>query len=114
VEINAEMVNAGWALAFTKYADRYVSNENYARLSKRGLWSGSFVKPWEWRLGEAQAAQDSRECTIKGNISARGERIYHVPAQEYYSRTKIDEQRGERWFCSEPEALAAGWRRSLR
>jgi len=51
-------------------------------------------------------------CTIKGNISRRGERIYHVPGDRYYAATVIDIAKGERWFCSEAEARAAGWRRA--
>jgi hypothetical protein len=54
-------------------------------------------------------------CTIKGNISVNtGERIYHVPGGEYYDPTKINTDDGERWFCTEAEARAAGWRRSRR
>ncbi|PDT34003.1 MULTISPECIES: succinoglycan biosynthesis protein exoi [Sinorhizobium] len=52
-------------------------------------------------------------CDIKGNISIdTGERIFHVPGQRFYSQTKISPQYGERWFCSEFEAWAAGWRKS--
>ncbi|MCT7377311.1 hypothetical protein [Chelativorans salis] len=51
-------------------------------------------------------------CDIKGNINRTGERIYHVPGQEYYSATWINVAGGERWFCSEAEARAAGWRRA--
>ena len=52
-------------------------------------------------------------CGIKGNISYNtGERIYHVPGQEYYSQTRINLMKGERWFCSEAEARKAGWRKS--
>ena len=51
---------------------------------------------------------------IKGNISHRGERIYHVLGGQHYAKTKIDPARGERWFCTEDEAGDAGWRRSLR
>ncbi|WP_348643421.1 hypothetical protein [Mesorhizobium sp. M2E.F.Ca.ET.209.01.1.1] len=51
-------------------------------------------------------------CDIKGNINDRGERIYHVPGQEYYSATRINPARGERWFCSEWEAWWAGWRKA--
>lgn len=51
-------------------------------------------------------------CDIKGNISASGERIYHVPGQRYYDATVVWPLRGERWFCSEAEARAAGWRRA--
>ena len=53
-------------------------------------------------------------CDIKGNINSNGERIYHLPGGQYYDRTKIDQARGERWFCTEEKALAAGWRRSKR
>lgn len=51
-------------------------------------------------------------CNIKGNVNTRGERIYHVPGQRYYDETPISASHGERWFCSEAEARAAGWRRS--
>ena len=54
-------------------------------------------------------------CNIKGNISVRtGERIYHVPGGKFYDATRISLSNGERWFCSEEEARAAGWRKSLK
>ena len=114
IELNATMVSHGWALAFVKYSDHYSADQERAKLAKRGLWSGSFVSPWDWRLGEAQAALKTRGCVIKGNITRKGEHIYHVPSQQFYARAKIDEGKGERWFCTETEALKAGWRRSLR
>ena len=53
--------------------------------------------------------RSSGECDIKGNINAgTGERIYHVPGQTYYAETVVNPLRGERWFCSEVEARAAG------
>lgn len=53
------------------------------------------------------------DCVIKGNISINtGKRIYHVPGQKYYQQTKISPEYGERWFCTEAEAQAAGWRRA--
>ena len=52
------------------------------------------------------------QCLIKGNVSSKGERIYHPPGCRYYNSTVIDPKRGERWFCSEQEAVAAGWRRT--
>lgn len=61
------------------------------------------------------AAPVPRPCDIKGNISIdSGERIYHVPGQKYYAATRISPKYGERWFCSEAEAQAAGWRRARR
>jgi endonuclease YncB( thermonuclease family) len=49
------------------------------------------------------------ECLIKGNINSTGDHIYHVPGQRYYNNTQINESKGERWFCTEQEAVAAGW-----
>lgn len=119
-DVNGAMVLMGFALDYPQYSGgRYAGDEAIARRAKRGIWAGQFVKPWEWRHAQGAAVlrslprQRSR-CVIKGNINSRGERIYHVPGGEYYSRTRIDESKGERWFCSEDEARAAGWRRSRR
>lgn len=55
------------------------------------------------------------EAIIKGNIAVdSGEHIYHVPGGEFYANTVINASFGEQWFCTEAEARAAGWRRSLR
>ena len=113
-ELNSAMVRQGWALAFVKYSSRYVEDQKKAEVAKLGLWAGSFVKPWEWRSGESRSAQTKGSCIIKGNINRKGERIYHMPFQQYYSRVRVDPHRGERWFCTEDEAISAGWRRSLR
>lgn len=74
--------------------------------------------PAEW-LGSIDVPDPSSllasGCSIKGNISINtGERIYHVPGQEHYWETKISPQYGERWFCTEEEARAAGWRKARR
>ena len=54
-------------------------------------------------------------CDIKGNISySTKEKIYHMPEQEYYLQTVITPMSGERWFCTEEEAIANGWRKAYR
>ena len=63
----------------------------------------------EQRAMRARANAPDGACTIKGNISGNG-RIYHLPGSPAYGPTRIDERRGERWFCTEDEARAAGWR----
>ena len=60
-------------------------------------------------MGEAESAQKARACAIKGNINGNGEHIYHLPFQHFYPRVKVDEGKGERWFCTEQEARDAGW-----
>lgn len=51
-------------------------------------------------------------CSIKGNISGKGERIYHVPGGRYYNSVKIESFKGERFFCSESDAEKEGFRKS--
>lgn len=64
------------------------------------------------RTAKIAAAAVSSSCTIKGNISSSGEKIYHVKGQRFYNVTQIDLTKGERWFCSESAARKAGWRKS--
>lgn len=49
LNLNAEMVRAGHALAFRRYSKAYIPAEDEARLARRGLWVGRFEPPWEWR-----------------------------------------------------------------
>ena len=109
--INADLVRSGHALAFRRYSLRYDAEELDARLARRGVWSGNFEMPWDYRARRWQVARQQAPdgCPIKGNISVNG-RIYHAPWSPHYSRTRINEAAGERWFCSEAEAIAAGWR----
>ena len=122
-DVNAWLVREGWALAYRRYTRTYVKEESAAKAAKRGLWRGEFVPPWDWRRGRRlnTAGRDARHiasrgaCNIKGNISrGSGRRIYHVPGDPDYAKTRISKSRGERWFCTESEARAAGWRRAGR
>lgn len=113
--LNRAMVEAGWAVAFQQFTDLYLPQELDAAKAARGLWQGPFQRPVEHRAERWEAAKQvsPRGCPIKGNISARG-KIYHTPWSRWYARTRINTGKGERWFCSEDEALRAGWRAPLR
>ena len=121
-DLNAWMVSEGHALAYRRYSRDYVAHENAARARRAGVWQGRFDAPWDWRRAQgggnssaSSSTQTTRgDCAIKGNVSRSGERIYHVPGQANYRQTRIAEAKGERWFCSEAEARAAGWRRARR
>ena len=110
-DINAEMVSAGYAWAFIKYSRSYVAQEAAARSAKTGIWQGPAEPAWTYREKRWASTETSAPggCAIKGNI-ARGQRIYHMPWNTWYRKVKIDASKGERWFCSEGEALKAGWR----
>jgi endonuclease YncB( thermonuclease family) len=120
-DLAAEMARAGFATAYRRYSNDYVDEENEAKAARRGIWAGEFTAPEAYRRDEAptqrrseaqqRASQPSRDgCNVKGNINGDGERIYHVRGSQSYDNTAIDESRGERWFCTEAQARAAGWR----
>lgn len=107
------LVQSGLALAYRRYSMDYDLDEKRANVAGIGIHQGLVQRPSEFRANPvAQTAPEG--CSIKGNISSKGERIYHVPGQEHYGRTRISPSKGERWFCSEREARAAGWRRAKR
>lgn len=124
LDLNGWLVGQGLGLAYRQYSTAYVAMEDAARAAKRGLWAGTFTPPWDWRKGArsgpegqvggaaapAPPAASLGTCAIKGNVSRKGERIYHLPGTRDYARTQISERAGERMFCSEDEAKAAGWR----
>jgi len=53
-DVGAEMVHAGWALAFVRYSHEYVGAEAEARSARRGMWAGTFDAPWDWRAAGRQ------------------------------------------------------------
>lgn len=53
VNLNSLMVRQGWALAYRQYGgDIYDAEELIARTAGRGVWSGEFVAPRDWRRGQ--------------------------------------------------------------
>lgn len=112
-DIGAAIVEAGWATAYRRYSMAYVGQEARGREARRGIWALGFEPPADYRrerrLADVPQAPDPR-CPIKGNVGASGARIYHMPGSRAYPEVRIDARKGERWFCSEREAVAAGWR----
>ena len=47
--LNAWMVRNGYAVAYRKYSKKFVSQEIFAKKEKLGLWSGTFMMPWDYR-----------------------------------------------------------------
>ncbi|MEX0621581.1 MAG: thermonuclease family protein [Candidatus Woykebacteria bacterium] len=91
-----------------KYQDIFNKAEKFAKKNDKGLWgSCGFIAG----VDDKQTAPET-DCVIKGNIGGSGEKIYHLPGQRYYNQTVISEDKGERWFCTESAAQAAGWRKS--
>lgn len=115
LDVCEEMIRSGSAWVYRQYViDKGLFKiESEAKAALRGLWAlpeAEQVAPWEWRRGLNNSVERSDNCNIKGNINSKGDRIYHAPGSRSYGATKINESKGERWFCSKTEAKAAGWR----
>lgn len=110
-ELNRAMVSDGYAWAFRKFSEDYVADEDDAAHRSVEIWQASTQTAWEYRAAKWDVALQAAPagCPIKGNISENGH-IYHAPWSPWYAKTKVSEDKGERWFCSEREALDAGWR----
>ena len=116
-----------------KHYEEYKAIEREVRPKGKGIWADIEAaypgKPKEVKQQEQQnkstqttsttkqisnTESSSQKPLIKGNINREGEKIYHIPGQRDYDKTIIDTSKGERWFYSEEEAVAAGWRRAKR
>jgi endonuclease YncB( thermonuclease family) len=136
--LNQWMVQQGWALNADRSArGRYKADRDKASAARVGLWKGCFVapddlrritistapmlggacpKPNNWKARETMFPEYPAKppgCDIKGRMVLRSQvagyrGIYHLPSCRSYERTK----QSHRWFCSEDEAKAAGFRKS--
>jgi len=136
--LNQQLVRAGFALDFEPSAKgRFLADEADARDARLGLWKGCFVAAQEFRIGKKDgslhgaACRTDRDrqirealfpedlaapshCSIKGKFAVRARvtgnvGIYHLRAcPSYPAITQPD-----RWFCSEDDAEAAGFRRAF-
>jgi len=133
--LNQLLVRRGLAVAAAGQS-RFTEDETDAKSNRRGLWKGCFIAPKDFRagrrdgalLGGACRADKDREirevlfpqnpampsgCGIKGKYALRARvtgniGIYHLQAcRSYPAMTNPD-----RWFCSEDEAKAAGFRKA--
>ena len=100
-DINRAMVESGYATAYRRYSDDYVAAEGFAKAAKRGLWSGTFEAPRDYRVEHRPFDRANRErgvrpaartpvkssdwaarsqCRIKGNQNRRGSGSITFPA----------------------------------
>ena len=125
------LMAASPAITSPAFADEAAAKDN-----RGGLWKGCFVAPEEFRhdnkaavlLGSACPSDKDRElreslfpeepsmppgCSIKGKFATRARftgdvGIYHLRGCPSYPALT----RPDRWFCSEDDARAAGFRRA--
>ncbi len=78
---------------------------HYARNNEIGVYSYKCT----------QKSPPDPKCAIKGNIEKHyGDKIYHFLGCSGYSNVIVELDRGEQWFCSEKEAVEAGYTKSQK
>ena len=120
--INKTLVSEGFAHAATfppdvAFQTEMQEAEEEARKLERGLWNPNNCPLGNESATITQPASASNTppegCVIKGNISTTThEKLYHLPSCSSYKETQINTSKDERYFCSESEAQAAGWRKA--
>ena len=116
MDINGELVRQGHVFAASGLFASYAGLEREARAAKAGIWAGGEAeRPSDFRakVWEEAKRRAPDGCPIKGLVTGR-ERVYVLPWAPDYERGRIQKARGERWFCSEQEAVGAGWKPAVR
>ena len=82
-----------------KHTETLVTAADQAHKQKKGLWQECAPDP---EIG----------CLVKGNLDRLDQRRYHLPHFRHYPQVVINYQTGDRWFCSEEEAIKAGFEKA--
>jgi endonuclease YncB( thermonuclease family) len=137
ISLNQTLVREGLAInADSPGKERFAADQADARANHRGLWHGCFVAPQQFRRWDKTAAllgascrEDKKSellallfpddpamppsCAIKARFSSRARftgnvGIYHLQGCISYATVT----KPNRWFCSEDDAKAAGFRKA--
>ena len=66
LDINAEMVRQGWAIAYRQHGLDYIAAETAAKNARRGIWQGPFEMPEDWRA-------DHRNSIVQSGMAEQAE-----------------------------------------
>ena len=47
--LSSYLVRSGYAFAYRKYSNKYIPDEDYAKVNQIGMWSMEFDYPWDYR-----------------------------------------------------------------
>ena len=78
-----------------------LASSKIAQENKAGIWSQT--------CNQTDNIKNPK-CDIKGNIGRNNNiKTYHLPNCPEYDRTTVELDIGEQWFCTEKEAIEAGY-----
>lgn len=79
-----------------RYQDQLATSAQKAHEEKQGLW-------------QTCAPDPNKGCLIKGNLDKLDNRYYHLPEFRHYDQVVINLISSDQWFCTEKEAIEAGF-----
>lgn len=82
-----------------RYQSLLVKSAETAHAENKGLWNFCALDP---KIG----------CIVKANYDKHGHRWYHLPDFRHYGQTNVNFENGDQWFCTEEEAIKAGFTRA--
>lgn len=98
----------------TRYLDEFEEASKVAKERSIGIWeTDNYVtnRGFNTEVLTNNNAEEKKstteQCNIKGNINRQGKKIYHIPSGKYYEQTNPEE-----WFCTEQDAIQAGFKKS--
>ncbi|KKS32070.1 MAG: SNase-like protein nuclease [Candidatus Collierbacteria bacterium GW2011_GWA1_42_60] len=105
--INLHMVNGGFAVyirAYDQNIEKMKEMGGIARQNKIGIFSTNCY----------QKEPENPKCKIKGTLDEKSldRKFYLKPSCAYYDSVVVEKYLGEQWFCTEAEAIQAGFTKS--
>jgi len=105
--INLNMVKGGYAVyirAYDQNIEKIKEAGGIARQNKIGIFSNDCY----------QKEPENPKCKIKGTLDEKSpdRKFYLKPSCAYYDSVVVEKYLGEQWFCSEQEAVHAGFQKS--
>ncbi|MFZ0579041.1 MAG: thermonuclease family protein [Psychrobacillus psychrotolerans] len=97
----------------TRYLDKFEEASKVAKERSIGIWeTDNYVTNRGFNNevltnNNAEEKSTNEQCNIKGNINRQGKKIYHIHSGKYYEQTNPEE-----WFCTEQDAIQAGFKKS--
>ncbi len=104
--INEYMIKNGYAIREgddSSLKNELIKANDFARKNKLGIFSEKCT----------QEEPPKKGCEIIGNIIwSTKNKEYTMPGCKYYTMSIVAKYRGEEWFCTEKEAIKAGYTKS--
>jgi len=117
-DLGHEMIAGGMAMippaSSVSSRSPYIAIEQQARAKRKGFWRDTIETPWAFRQRKVKEAMTATrnaapgDCVFKAKVDG-ARRTLFTPWSPWYAEVRINEARGDRWFCTEAEAIADGW-----